>query len=529
MNRTRRVVRRNAVVERMDRRFWPIAVSVGYVALGLVYTFRWAPVVRHVPSVWLAPGDMLSTYGTAIEFAQGHFANVYQPGRGFLSYPGYLLALFPLAVFNNAFSGSWIDVKVHGHLVARPEVFLAPHLPSGFWYQGNLGPNNSHGIEQAIQPQAFPFLIAIALVYSCVALFACDALAERLQVEIRRRAVLAVAEAVVLWNVTIIFGHPEDALAVAFAIYAFLFAIDGRFVGASWLFGVALAFQPLALMTLPLLLVIGGRKRGVGMALRSVVPAAVLTVPEVAASVHNAVHALVKQPTFPDLYTAHQTPWTFLAPKLGGKGKGTMVGGGPPRIATIFVATAVAGWARRWRERPEMLAWALALVLSVRIFLETVIYSYYVWPALAVAMAVAARGSLRRFAIAITLAIGVTVVGQWHMGWLAWWTIDVAGIAGLLMAASRPRALEAEKRRSSSAPSRLPEVAKGRAVATKAKGSPAQSRPPAAAKGRAVATKTKGSPPRSRPPEAANVRAASATAKKKGKAPSAPTRRSAPR
>ncbi len=141
MNRPSRVVRRRRpVVERMDRRFWPIAVSVVYVGLALVYTFRWAPVVRHIPSVWLAPGDMLSTYGTAIEFAQGHFANVYQPGRGFLSYPGFLLALLPLAVFNNSFSGSWINFKVHGHVVAHPQVFLAPHLPSGFWYQGNFGP-----------------------------------------------------------------------------------------------------------------------------------------------------------------------------------------------------------------------------------------------------------------------------------------------------------------------------------------------------------------------------------------------------
>ena len=508
MNRPSRVVRRrNPVVERMDRRFWPIAVSVVYVSLALAYTFRWAPIVRHIPSEWLGTGDMLSTYGTAIEFAQGHFTNVYQPGRGFLSYPGFLLALFPLAVFNNAFSGSWIDVKVHGHLVAHPQVFLAPHLPSGFWYQGNLGPNSSHGIEQAIQPQAFPYLIFLALVYSCVALFACDALAERLQVEGPSRAVLAVAEAVTLWNVTIIFGHPEDALAVAFAIYALIFAMDGRFVGAGWLFGAALAFQPLALMMLPLLLVMGGRKRVVGLVARGVVPAAVVTVPVVAASVHNAIHALVKQPTFPDLHTSHQTPWTFLAPKLGGKGKGTMVGGGPPRIATFVAAAAFAGWAQRWRERPEMMAWALAVALSFRIFLETVMYSYYIWPALAVAMAVAARGSLRRFAIAITLAIGATVVGQWHMGWIAWWTIDVACIAGLLIAASRPQPLEVAKKR----------------------GTPARSLPPKAASGRAVQGKAKGAPARSPRPESANGRAAPGTAKKKANTAGARSKRPAPR
>ncbi len=318
---------------------------------------------------------------------------------------------------------------------------------------------------------------------------------------------LAVAEAVVLWNVTVIFGHPEDALAVAFAIYALLSAMDGRFARAGWLFGVALAFQPLALLMFPLLLVMGGRTRVVGLVARGVVPAAVVTVPEVAASVHNAIHALVKQPTFPDLHTGHQTPWTFLAPKLGGKGKGTMVGGGPPRIATIVVAAAFAGWVRRWRERPEMMAWALAAALSIRIFLETVLYSYYVWPAVAVALAVAARGSLRRFAIAITLAIGVTVVGQWHMGWLPWWAIDVAGMAGLLIAASRPQP---------------PEVAKRR-------GTPKRSRPPEAASGGAQSRKAKGAPARSRPPVAATGRAVPGTAKKKANAPGTRSKRPAPR
>ena len=154
------------------------------------------------------------------------------------------------------------------------QIFIAPQLPSGFWYQGNLGPTTTHGVEQVIQPSAYPFLILLTLVYSCFALLACDALAERLQVPRSRRAFLAVAEAVVLWNVTIIFGHPEDAVAVGFAIYALIFAFDERFVGAAWLFGLALAFQPLAIVTLPILLAIAGRKRVVGMVVRGVVPAA---------------------------------------------------------------------------------------------------------------------------------------------------------------------------------------------------------------------------------------------------------------
>jgi hypothetical protein len=396
-----------------------------------------------VPSSWIAPGDLLSDYGTAIQFATGHFSAVYQPGRGFLSYPGLLLALAPLGAINNVFHGSWINIKVQGHLVAHPQVFIAPHLPSAFWYQGNLGPNSAHGIEQVIQPSAYPFLIFLALAYSCLALFACDALAERLQVPPSRRAVLAAAEAAVLWNVTIIFGHPEDAIAVAFALYALIFTMDGRFVGAGWLFGIALAFQPLALMILPLLLFIGGKDRALGLVARGVAPAAALTVGPLIANIHGTIHQLVTQPTFPKVSTGHRTPWTFLAPKLGGKGKGEMVGGGPPRIAVIVVATALGAWARRWRDRPEMLAWAVAVALSIRIYLETVMYSYYIWPALAVALVVAARGSNRRFGLAVALAVSLTVVTQWHMSWLQWWLIVVVGITGVLLTASHPQALVA--------------------------------------------------------------------------------------
>jgi hypothetical protein len=482
---------------RLQRRTWPIVISIVYVSLGMAYEFRWGPIVRHVPSSWIGPGDLLSDYGTAIQFATGHFSAVYQPGRGFLSYPGLLLALAPLAAINNVFHGSWINIKVHGHLVAHPQVFLAPHLPSPFWYQGNLGPNTTHGIEQVIQPSAYPSLILLALVYSCLVLFACDALAERLQVPLGRRAVLAAAEAAVLWNVTIIFGHPEDAVAVAFAIYALIFAMDGRFVGAGWLFGLALAFQPLALMILPLLLFIGGKERALGLFVRGVAPAAVLTAPPLISNIHGTIHQLVSQPTFPKVSTGHPTPWTFLAPKLGGKGKGEMVGGGPPRIAVIVVAIAVGAWARRWRDRPEMLAWAVAVALSIRIFLETVMYSYYIWPALAVALVVAARGSNRRFGITVVLAIVLTVVTQWHMSWVLWWFIVVVGMAGVLVAASRPQALLALPKSRSAARTRTAARTGGRSGTTKATRNrgPAPAQKHGAPPGRSGSAKANGGPP----------------------------------
>jgi hypothetical protein len=107
------------------------------------------------------------------------------------------------------------------------------------------------------------------LILACIALFAGDALAERLGMARGPRGVLSLAEAVLLWNVAVLWGHPEDAVAVALGVYAIVFAIDGRFTGAGWLFGIALAVQPLVVVVFPVLLVMSGKKRALGLAVRS--------------------------------------------------------------------------------------------------------------------------------------------------------------------------------------------------------------------------------------------------------------------
>jgi hypothetical protein len=220
-----------------------------------------------------------------------------------------------------------------------------------------------------------------------------------------------------------------------------IFAMDERFTGAGWLFGAALAFQPLVLVMFPVLLFLGGKDRALGLIVRGVVPAAVVTVAPLVANFHDTVHALVTQPTFPYNFENHQTPWTFLAPRQGGSGNETAVGAGPMRIAVLALAVGVGWWARRWRNRPEMLAWAVAVTLALRLCFEVTMTDYYVWPALAVGLVVASRCSQLRFAVSIAVAILTTVVAQWNLGWLPWWSIDLAGVAGLLAVASRPAPL----------------------------------------------------------------------------------------
>jgi hypothetical protein len=368
--------------------------------------------------------------------AHGHFGSIYKSGGGFLAYPALLFVLAPLGAIG--FQGSFVEIAANHHLLTHPVTYTAT---SGTNLLIAGSPFFSGGDEYVLHPDALVALIPTALVLSCVALFACDALAERLQVSRTRRVALAVAEAVILWNVTVLWGHPEDAVALALAIYALIFALDERFMGAGWLFGAALAFQPLVLMMFPVLIFLGGKDRALGLIARGVVPAAAVTVAPLVANFHDTVHVLVTQPTFPFNFENHQTPWTFLAPRQGGRGNETAVGAGPMRIAVLALAAGVGWWARRWRNRPEMIAWAVALTLALRLFFEVTMTDYYVWPALAVGLVVAARCSQLRFAASIALAILTTVVAQWNLGWLPWWSMELAGVAGLLAIASRPAPL----------------------------------------------------------------------------------------
>ena len=110
--------------------------------------------------------------------------------------------------------------------------------------------------------------------------------------------------------------------------------------------------------------------------------------------------------------------------------------------ALIGLAVVLGWWSTRWRDRPEMLVWAIALALALRTYTESVLTSYYGWPALAVGLVIASRAPARRFGIAIGVAIATTIVAEWHLSVYGWWLLQVAGITGLLLLALRPEPVE---------------------------------------------------------------------------------------
>jgi hypothetical protein len=432
------------VLERLGRRIWPIGISVLFILLGSLYIFQWGSVVEHIPKLWLSPQDFWITYFNSSQLVHGHFGAIYQANVKFVEFPGMLVALAPLGALSGAFHTSTFEITKYGVVPAPGFVVHVRGLNVPFLNAQSIRDGKNLYV---LQPQWTIPADLYALLLSCTALFACDALAERLRVPNNRRTVLCVAEAVLLWNVTVLWGHPEDAVAVALAVYALIFALDRRFVAAGWLFGAALAFQPLVLLMLPVLLAIAWRRYVVGMIIRTVLPTAVLIAAPLASNFSATVHSLVDQPSPPGVN--HVTPWTALSPNLGGG----LVAAGPIRLLGLLIAIALGFWVyRHWLERPELLAWSCAAALALRSYTESVMTPYYAWAALAVGVAVAARCSARRFGIAIGLAVATTVMAQWMIAWFPWWAIQVAGLTALLAVTYAPASLQVA--RVTSAPAR---------------------------------------------------------------------------
>ena len=270
-NRARRHSGFSWLAERLHRRSGPIFVSAAFFCLGLIYFFVWGTVGQHTQSLWISPQDLWITYFASSQLAHGHFGDIYQSKVSFVEFPGILIALAPLGALSNVFHTTVLEVTRNGTLPAQGISLRAANIPFLNAQEFHFG-----GTTYVSHPQWVAWVDPYALLLSCTALFACDALAERLQVPRPRRIVLCLAEAALLWNVTVWWGHPEDAVAVALAVYALIFVLDHRFAGAGWLFGAAVVFQPLVLLMLPVLLAKADRRHGIGFALRSVIPAGVL-------------------------------------------------------------------------------------------------------------------------------------------------------------------------------------------------------------------------------------------------------------
>src|SRR5436190_1839618 len=198
------------------RRLFPLLATVIMAAAGMAGTI-WGPRF-YGKTAWALPDDLWGTLIAAQRLAHLNLAGLYTYPTQLVSLPGAAIILVPaIAVIDPA--GLTLTVP-HAH-VAYPSVWLF----------------------------AGPYQVAI----SAVALFAADAIAERLGATRPKRFWLAAASATALWSVTVRWGHPEDAVAIGLFLYAILALADARPARSPWLAGAAVAVQPLVLLAFPLL------------------------------------------------------------------------------------------------------------------------------------------------------------------------------------------------------------------------------------------------------------------------------------
>jgi hypothetical protein len=386
-----------------------VLATAGLIAVSMASTTWWGPLLAG-GSAWFRPDDLWGTLAAAQRLAHLDLAGLYTRPTGLISLPGAAVVLVPIVALTDA---AGLPLQVH-----------------------------------AVHPVAWLLAGPYEMALSAVVLFGADALAERLGASRPRRALVAGAGAVALSNVSVCWGHPEDAVAIGLLLQAFLALSASKAARAGWLTGAAVAVQPLVLLAVPILVVTIGPRRWPGFLARAAAPGALLLAAAAAANWQATLTAVTKQPNWPAV--DHPTLWISLAPHLSGGA----VAAGPARVLAILAACGcgLAAWRRcgEARRRPgsvtggwepdllRYLLWLAAVALALRSVFEPVMVAYYLWPPLALALITASRGSYRLVPTALVVAV-VTLVSQapWRSPW-TWWVPMIAGL-GLALALAHVR------------------------------------------------------------------------------------------
>jgi hypothetical protein len=404
-------------------RAWSLGGAAMVVVTAMAYSLFWGPLIHH-GSYWTVPGDLWGTFRSAHYVAWGDIGDVYARETGLVTLPGISVILAPIAFITYHFRFS--------------EAFPYPVLHPTAWLL--LGP-----IESALGASV---------------LLPLDTLARRLGLTTSRRVALCCAEAVIVWPVVAIWGHPEDPLAMAFVLCGLLAAFDQKWRSCGWWCGLALVTQPLVVLALPLIFARAPVRRWASLTLQSALPAVALLAIPLAQSWANTSRALFKQPNYPSI--DHPTPWLAFAPVLQPAHPtvlhkfvrverlghpifsatfvhsiaGEVVAAGPGRAVTIVLSLVIGIWAFRHRPDVSQAVWLVALALSLRCVFESVMDPYYLWPPLAVALVLAAR-DWYRFAICILATAAATVWSYRHTGPWMWW-LPIVVLLGIALASAYP-------------------------------------------------------------------------------------------
>jgi len=362
----------------------------------LLASFDIAPLIAHSVG-WRYPTDIWDNYQLARNITAGDYANIYSQSS-LVASPAILLVFLPIEQLTQHFG-----------------------LTTGFGFP-------------VPRPSAWPIVAPVSVLLCAPALFGADSIAQAIGADWRRRLAIGACGAIALGNV-LWWGHPEDALAVAFLLFAMRSALGKRWVSCAWLLGVGFAFQPLIALAIPVVILSAGWRRLPSLAIRILAPAAALLLVPFASDWPDTYRAVVVQPVFPDL--VRPTPWLSFAPHIANETwmGGRSVAGGPTRLISLAIAIGVGVWFMRKERPPQMLVWCVAFALALRFLLETGVAPYYVWPPLALVVVSGALQPWKRLSMTCACALGVTWLAniRIYTEWI-WWPICAGLVLSLVVA-----------------------------------------------------------------------------------------------
>ena len=384
------------MVEHAARRTWALAAIGVTVGMSLLYVFWWGPVVRHV-AIWIVPGDIWSTFRDAHMVGWGDIGGIYDPNYGLLTFPASVILLTPVAMTS-----------------------------------GHFGLSESIGTLAITHPSAYLLLGPAILLLGSACLLAFDALAESLGISRGQRIVLLSIESVLVFQVVTLWGHPEDMTALGLAAYALLQASRGRWTAAGWLWGLAIATQPLVLVVFPLAFAMSPSGQRMRLCFRSALPTTMLLAIPLLTQWGMTTRALLHQSNM--VSVNHPTPWMAFSAHTGPD----HVSAGPGRIVALLAAVAIGALASRLRPSLLGLVWLSALALALRCFFESVMVPFYLGPPFAlIVLACALRPGYLRLLVASTAAVGANVLAYHHLGTWSYW-LPMVGLLALALACGWP-------------------------------------------------------------------------------------------
>jgi hypothetical protein len=386
------------VSEWADRRAPPVVATVLTLILVMAYSLLAHSVLHVGKGTLVSPGDLWSLTNSSSAILHGRFGEIYLRHGALTSPPALEFVLVPVLAL--------------GQLVG-----LSPHLRSSG------------------EPLSLWFVVGpVAILLASTVLFAVDAVARSWRLGEGHRLALALVSALGVANVVGFWGHPEDCVAVALVLWAALTMDRFGEPGArrtALLLGVAVAFQPLALLGVAPVLARLSWRAATRLWWRLVLPSLVVLVLPLLAEPHHTLFVLVRQP-FQPRYVSF-TPLTALANHVGPG----LDGGGMTRLLAIVIATALGVLVcHRRHSLPTVLA-LVSVAFVLRIALETEMNWYYLWPVPALCLLLAMRRSMLRFGVCSLALVASMVLGDRRVhDIVVWWPALMATAVVILLTAA---------------------------------------------------------------------------------------------